>query len=1485
MKSKVDSDIKKFEQQLIADEKHPIFIFKGRNHAKSKSGSKCIFAFAQTHFCVLQSKKIEAHIWNSVSHFSYKNDMILINFNSTEFIISVENIQTVLSEFSEMLQRILLPTELKRINFYSLNPAIVGPGTRSPAARYKMNNTKKIDKKAHADFICALTYGNPVIQLQEVRKPKQYVNVMFDTIPLFRTAKVLKIPRYFNFDVFPNVAEFTANIRSLKSIEVYGPINNGMDLFVQNVRKNAKTSELSSLSFCLSDFSENELNSISEIITNGPITGLELHRAISPESMNFFYSIFLSPQLNNSLQILNLDRTPNLNLMKLLPKIRNIPFLSLANCDLEIGETINIISNCSMVDLMTLNLSGNEARTIPSENSTIPKHLKRLLLNNISWPDNYLEDFFAFIFEKFENGLSFGFSGAIASTNEWFNLFNYLGTSNYEKLLGLDWSRNPVHLNLFKFMKNNPQVNHLELNGCFNENCQEIISELCEFIKFSPALKRLDIVGNSDNHLGVQIVDILRASLSHKTLIILNVPFSYGGIEALNFLPNLTNTVGALRILNFEGLFAEDYNNFSNILTELSRTHHEVKISFPLSDLDFYLTKGLIEESDIIELKELYRFSFVDEPPKSPESVAIQPAQVPLLNKKRSIFVHYQNDLFPVYMTDQDYKAIAEDLNIIPNVEPLRIGMHETSEMFSPRTELDAIEIDNENLEERNINEQRQSSRKFIDEVHQVISQKSLILQQQSGKRTRKLLPEYSETSYSSSYSYSSYTSKSTTVPILDENGKEDEETDSLNYQSKRSNRQYVHVPPPKLIYSSSSSEAKVASHSKKSKPARPPSILSSSTSNKNKLSSSSEESFHSRGSHAESIKSEKFILQKIPSRSSTTGSTETNKDKKQKNARVAPIMLHSESESSTSAGKKSKSSKSVTSRVSKQSKISTISEISKAPEQSVEKSSLKMQLVLNDTEESSSSTKHSPSVKSRSSNVQERAASIKSLNVSDLDSSEEGKEGELCQLPEPPSTQFNVPPIHSKVESVHSKQSTHSKAPSMHSKAENVISESSSSTSSHSKSGSVHSKFSAKSAPVKDRNENIYSKNTERAVSVVGGKRVQSRNHDQAISDNAKKNALLNRNYYSQNDSSSSSSSSSDDVRENEIVNKAPSVHSKKSSKSTKSMPYNNPYSLPADQRSIHAKSVHPGQFTIASSSPVKNNGIHNNFDDDLNNNDVESVKGMLILPPDQHESEEAILKLPSALSENSSSTNYSESSSISQPNDDGVSKHSNKGILPLSQPQQQQISRSHKASSKASSKAPSRVSNKVELLNFSSSSSSSTRSSASSKAKSKSVKSKASSRLSHNEVAQRAIENILQQNDDDDDDENYVPRTPKQLQKVTVRQSKILESSTSSAAGNTKNEPQYSPTRQSNYLFMSNSMRRSSPRTPGTPGSPGSPRKAPPLLEFAEPDWQYPELVDMRMDATIFKKVDKQFMLDELFNNLSNEKHHSSTRNLYTE
>lgn len=662
----MDGDVKSAEDLVSQLNLQVLKSYKVEISSNNKEWDNYILVITNSQFILCQYEKLDSYFWKTISRFEYNTNKLYINFEEKGYIIQSRNILNLASDLCEVFQRVLLPTELARIDFSIINTPLVGVGTESVDSRYLMQNAENLSSGECKKVISSLSkYGNPLFRISNASEVGFFLPVYLDLLPFIKTLKTIEIP-IIGVDYMKLISNFPLELRYAHKIEINGSIGAILFTFLERLKQNQKQSKLNSLSFSLSNFNRNDLTAIAKAITGGPINSIEFHRAFHQSSSSFFYSSFLSHQINGLLWILNLDRTTGLDLKKLFPKIRNVPFVSLAYCHLDIIETLTVASQSKMEKLTILNLSGNN--TVSSslekvENLMEVKSLKKLILDDINWSDHFTSQFLSVIFDRYQNNFSLSLSNGKASKEEWSEVFDFFKDSQYNGLIGFSWCNNPINTKLFQFLRRNDHLRRIDFDLCFTDNSADLVDDFSSLVKDLPDLRILSAAGSKEKHIGHDVAKVIESCTGHKSIHTLNVPYSYGGDDSLPLFESLIESTPTLKIINFECLGLTDHSAFLDVMMKLSQK--KLKVSFPTEDLKGF--RNLISKDDQEALKNAYRISYRDPPFSDDQKFAIPQANEPLLNKKRLYYKYFKKPSFPSYVTDKTIQKLKLELVSIPD--------------------------------------------------------------------------------------------------------------------------------------------------------------------------------------------------------------------------------------------------------------------------------------------------------------------------------------------------------------------------------------------------------------------------------------------------------------------------------------------------------------------------------------------------------------------------------------------------------------------------------------------------------------------------------------------------------------------------------------------------------------------------------------------------------------------------------------------------
>lgn len=591
------------------------------------------------------------------------------------------NLRSFIQSLSDILQRVLTPSELKKISFYSsIITEKVKPTYVSIMSRLSMIillHDIQVSPMSIETFKSMLFSHQTVFNLSTFKDFEFIIPILFEILPLIDYLEVLKIPEINNFHVYKAAAHFLFQNDSLKYIEITGQKDDGFNSFLEKIKK----SNMKTISYAYSKFSAQDLDLISKSLLESNVHCAEFHNAISENDYTSFYNNFLTPDMCSHLWSLNLNNSINLDLPLLFKKLSNISSLSLAYCGIEINSTIRLIHESDMKYLKYLNLSGNLCKENLDMSVKLPNNLTHIMVNDVSWNDKSLTSFISLVLQLTKNeknqqiqinqnnpnkkpkDLYLSISHAVTLQHEWSRLFqllhfNFSNSSRNESFLqyrtsshssynfselrnaianddddeerfhsvalrSLAWDENPVDTAFFDFLRECKELETLSLNSCFHETLESSLALFVDFIKSNDSIKNLFVAGSKKVHLGKKVIKVIDACLNKRNLKILDLSISKCDSECLmEFLPLFDERKSSLAVVILDGVFPSESDKFVNFLNQIKLMNSKTKISFPNGDCLNLKKQKKIDQKQMDEINKIYQSLEGKEEPqnKVPES-------------------------------------------------------------------------------------------------------------------------------------------------------------------------------------------------------------------------------------------------------------------------------------------------------------------------------------------------------------------------------------------------------------------------------------------------------------------------------------------------------------------------------------------------------------------------------------------------------------------------------------------------------------------------------------------------------------------------------------------------------------------------------------------------------------------------------------------------------------------------------------------------
>lgn len=518
---------------------------------------------------------------------SYDESSTSLHFDQKVYQFIPKNLEVFLRTLFDIIQRILLPTELANLYFKVYKTFIVWPNSLSILSRIdqKIQIKKlKIDESFKNKFLKNLTFSKPILNLNKY--PADFIPILCDSLPLSRTIREIIISNQGGINPFLLLSNSMKEPNRIRRIEIKGDLIN-FSTFISSLKSN-QSNKLCTLSFDSSKMRESDLQLLIPLYANKVLKGIEFHSAFSKSLESSIYSYLSQFQLT----ILNLDGTKNLNINKLFPQLPEVLVLSLSNCEINV---LNALQKLALLPkIRQINLSENFCDISISRFSTISSKLRRIEVNKVRWMEGSLISFFENIGHIQELSISY----IDTEETEWTNLFSVLTSFNNFSLEELNWNGNKTNAEFFSFIKKCPGLISLSLNHIFSINDLSTFHLLLSFFDdCHKSFNKLCIEGNDKTFLGLESVRLIQTFKKNNILIDeFDINYQKGGDQLIYEICTIMSNFKKIICDGQNLIFAETINRLYRIATQealpLSRGNfpirnyplNKVLVSFPYKD-------------------------------------------------------------------------------------------------------------------------------------------------------------------------------------------------------------------------------------------------------------------------------------------------------------------------------------------------------------------------------------------------------------------------------------------------------------------------------------------------------------------------------------------------------------------------------------------------------------------------------------------------------------------------------------------------------------------------------------------------------------------------------------------------------------------------------------------------------------------------------------------------------------------------------------
>ena len=561
-------------------------------------------------FSLLNPKKLsilESYSWFSITKMETTEDTILFIFAKAKIYFETEKVKDFLEILTDILPRILRPTELMSLGYFTVPEERPPPTPNSVFLRIleRQKLKKRALMKESVDaFFDILTYTQEYVDLQKFVDQEEAIPVFFDVLPLIPTIVSISMASTENVDSYHYLSSAISESMFLEHVCINGKATKHFNSFLRHLSKN-KEVPIYGLTFENSGLTDNQVKSIIKCMNDKYICSIGFHNAFD-KGLAPLYDIFL-PELQKKLTSINLDTTSGVDVEKLFSfNYPNLELVSLKGCSVDVNHVLQSLAGKNMPQLKGINLSENKCNEAIAKTSKLPPNLSTIVVSDVKWGDNLLSGLFGFLSSSLSHDLRLDVSKASASEQEWQRTLSELKNSSIPILKSLIWDSNPASSRFLSFLKKNMQLEYLGVSYSYTEKDVEQMKYFGKFVMESN-ISSLVIRGNSERYIGTLLSSLLKQLSKSKNLEYLDISGSNAHDKSIVELKKLMKSDAPLRFLSFDGIAPSNPNIMFDLLYEIAGNSKSIAVSFPSNDLEVLLASNRITQSQMDWVTDLFK--------------------------------------------------------------------------------------------------------------------------------------------------------------------------------------------------------------------------------------------------------------------------------------------------------------------------------------------------------------------------------------------------------------------------------------------------------------------------------------------------------------------------------------------------------------------------------------------------------------------------------------------------------------------------------------------------------------------------------------------------------------------------------------------------------------------------------------------------------------------------------------------------------------
>ncbi|OHT04556.1 hypothetical protein TRFO_27945 [Tritrichomonas foetus] len=430
-----------------------------------------------------------------------------------------------------------------------------------------------------------------------------------------------------------SLAEIILHNISFYEIEFSAAIKGNLKEFADNLIKN-KSNPLTSMKFFNSPIDSKVIGPIVTIIENHSLESLHISGCFKENTAKQFFTKIENVQKFREIPEIDFSNSQKIYADDICPLLSNVKYLNLSNCKLEICPFLEGLIHFNVLNIETIDLSKNYGMEPFRSFKALPKTLKNIVIDEISWDAESFIDAFPKILAHnpedssgstvHNDSKSTIFELSIANTSlhasTWQKLIECLCSIESCKLTSLNWKNNTINTAFFDWINELKLLHSINLTGCFKSNPQLLVS-ICYFIEHTTSLKEfiLDAEGSCEigQREGSAVIDSLQKNYSLEYISLKKQPLGNDNIRKLTEALMINRRISRL---DFDFLGCTDQSALLNFFQTLSNRGTPLVIKYPETIATSMEQNHLLTDENILTLKSSHTAVYIGnkkiKPPK-----------------------------------------------------------------------------------------------------------------------------------------------------------------------------------------------------------------------------------------------------------------------------------------------------------------------------------------------------------------------------------------------------------------------------------------------------------------------------------------------------------------------------------------------------------------------------------------------------------------------------------------------------------------------------------------------------------------------------------------------------------------------------------------------------------------------------------------------------------------------------------------------------